>query len=367
MTHRVVQVVQHLRPGGIETMALDLLENLADGESHLVSLEGDKATAIAAWPRLAQYQARLHFLDKPQGRSWWSLLRLALLLKRLKARAVHTHHIGPLLYGGLAARIAGIKCRIHTEHDAWHLESDEALALETKLLDWVKPTLVADCHMVARKVETLLPHYPVRVIPNGIDMARFRPVSSDKKGQLRREFGLPIPARLVGCAARLEPVKAIENLLIAMTQLPEHIHLALAGDGSERMLLQSLSSELGLAERVHFLGAIDQMPEFYGCLDLFCLPSLKEGLPLSPLEAQACDVPVVLTRVGGCPDISCPDTGKLVNAGDCLGLQLAIRSLLQRPSSRSPRQFVAKIGDLRTTVARYAELLEPDHQEARHA
>lgn len=365
-TDRVlVQVVQHLRPGGIETMALDLLE-----QSHLpcyvISLEGEKADALSRWPRLQRWARRLIFLNKPTGRSPVTLLKLCYYLRRLNTGAVHTHHIGPLLYGGIAARLCGIPCRTHTEHDAWHLADEHALRLQRWLLNRVKPQLVADCEAVAQQLQNVLPGYAVKVILNGVNTDRFSPVDSTGQQLCRLQLGLPSNVQLIGCAARLEPVKAIENLLIAMVGLSDSVHLALAGDGSQRANLEQFCREFKLSSRVHFLGALDAMPAFYRSLDLFCLPSLKEGLPLSPLEAQACNVPVVLTRVGGCADITCAESGQLVAASDCSGLRQALFQGLNLPVATAPRDFILRTADLQNTARCYeALLLQP--KESCHA
>ena len=82
---------------------------------------------------------------------------------------------------------------------------------------------------------------------------------------------------------------------------------------------------------------------FYQAIDVFCLPSINEGLPLSPLEAQACGIPVVLTDVGGCKEACCPESGLMVPAKDVSALAWAIRNTLRKISRKqisSPRSFV---------------------------
>lgn len=111
----IVHVVQHLVPGGLEVMVLELAR--AQGRHHpvvVVSLEGDAATAQAHWPRLAGETTPIVYMGKRPGIDLMLPLRLALLFRRLRARAVHTHHIGPLLYAGLASRSVCNLRRIHT-------------------------------------------------------------------------------------------------------------------------------------------------------------------------------------------------------------------------------------------------------------
>lgn len=354
MPNVVVQVVQHLRPGGIETMALDLQGFARPGdEVHIVSLEGGKEQAIEAWGRLAHVEGRLHFLGKPAGLSPSTPIALLRLFRRLKATVVHTHHIGPLLYGGLAARLAGVRRIIHTEHDAWHLRLPRARRLQEILILALRPVLVADAVAVADELKKIMPGRHHHVIANGIDTNRFSPGNQRRARDL---FGLPQGVPLIGCAARLETVKGHEVLISALEQLPENVHLALAGEGSREDELKTLTRKAGLTGRVHFLGRVDAMPDFYRALDVFCLPSFSEGMPLSPLEAQACNVPCVLSDVGACRETLCPDTGLLARPGISESLASSLRLSLSAAPGRGPRSHMVERGDVRRMVSAYEQL-----------
>lgn len=336
MNRHIVQVVQHLRPGGIECMALDLLA--AAGErSVLVSLDGTLEEAVDAWPRIAPFRDRLVFLDKPEGRSPRTVLRLAAMLRRMRPIAVHTHHIGPLLYGGSAARLAGVRTLVHTEHDAWHLEARGRRLLEAALLRLLRPTLVADSPIVAAATRRSVGGYPMRTIDNGVHLDGYGPGC---KRSARAVLGLPADAIIVGTAARLEPVKGVDILIDAVRHLT-NTHLAIAGDGSERSALRERAEALGIAERVHFLGRVDAMPTFYAALDRFCLSSRHEGLPLSLLEAQACGVPAIVTPVGAMGHAIDPESGIVATAVRDRAVAEALARSLDLEGSPSPREFVA--------------------------
>ena len=350
----IVQVVQHLRPGGIEAMALELQRHATAGHAvHVVSLEGEHNSALAAWPRLGPLAARLHFLGKQPGIDPALAWRMRGLLRRLGAGAVHTHHVGPLLYGGLAARLAGIRRLVHTEHDAWHLTDPRRRRLQATLVHLLRPCLVADAALVRDTAEAALPGRRYIVIGNGIDTRRFTPGDRDVA---RRALGLPRNARLVGCAARLESVKGHTHLLQALARLPVDVHLALAGEGSLASALANETRSLGIHTRVHFLGNVEEMPNFYRALDLFCLPSLREGLPLAPLEAQACGVPCVLTDVGGNREALWSHDGTLVPATDDLALARALATRLNYSGNDDPRAFVVRQADVRTMTRAYENL-----------
>ena len=103
---------------------------------------------------------------------------------------------------------------------------------------------------------------------------------------------------IVLTVARLDPQKGHRYLLAAATEVPEAV-FALVGEGGERAALENQARTLGVAERVRFLGHRDDVPELLAACDLFVLPSLYEGLPLSVLEAMAAAKPVVATAIDG--------------------------------------------------------------------
>ncbi|MFN3286580.1 MAG: glycosyltransferase, partial [bacterium] len=166
-----------------------------------------------------------------------------------------------------------------------------------------------------------------RVIPSGVELQRYR-----KPTSLRRsDLGLPDTCFVVGCVARLVPVKGIEHAITATAQLVDltpPVHLILVGDGPQRPVLQELAEQLGLRERVHFLGLRRDVPDLLPLFDILVLPSRNEGMGRVLVEAQAAGVPVVASRVGGVPDLVAEGlTGRLVPPGDPAALAAAIRSL----------------------------------------
>ncbi|PCJ02212.1 MAG: glycosyl transferase [Alphaproteobacteria bacterium] len=355
----VFLVVQHLRTGGIEVLALSLLDKLSgQREIHIVALEGAKAKAFEDWPVLHDYQSCLHFVNKKEGVSLFALLKLTALFLRYRPVAVHTHHIGPMIYGGIAARLCAVRNLIHTEHDGWHLQKNAQL--QSRMMKWLKPTMIAVAwhvgQCVAKQCTTKMPH----IVHNGIDTKHFSP---SHKMLARFCQYLPQAPRIIGCAGRLEEVKGQRYLINALQYLPEDVHVAFAGDGSLKEDLKSYTNDLNLSHRVHFLGHVNHMRGFYCALDVFCLPSLNEGFPLSPLEAQACGTPSVLSNVGGCAEALCPDTGFLAEAGNVEELADKLLMALERKQDQSPRQFVLEHFDLSEMAARYDELYVSSAQQ----
>lgn len=349
------QIVQHLQPGGIEALALTLMEQQQD--SIIISLEGAPQQAITQWPRLAPFRDRIFFLGKPDGFSIGTIKQLKELLRSHKVSAIHTHHIGPFLYGGIAAALNGIKKHVHTEHDGWHLQNAKHSSIQRCLNVLLQPTLVADAKQVAHAIKTST-GAKSQIIYNGIDTEKFRPCENEiSKYTLRLHWGLENTPYLLGSAGRLETVKGHEYLIRALQHLPDTISLALAGSGSCEHALKKLATSLNLQHRVHFLGHIDNTENFYRMLDAFCLPSLNEGFPLAPLEAQACNIPSIVTAVGGAGETLCPLSGIAVEPANPLALADAILKQSKTPKHASPRPFICQHFSIDAMTNAYQQLL----------
>jgi glycosyltransferase involved in cell wall biosynthesis len=131
--------------------------------------------------------------------------------------------------------------------------------------------------------------------------------------------------------ARLDPQKGLGDLLEAAARVPD-ASFVVAGDGPDRERLGETARSLGLHDRVCFLGHRDDVPDLLRSCDVFVLPSLYEGFPLSVLEAMAAGKPVIATAVGGTPEaVSDGETGFLVPPGDPSALAAAIRAVLSDP------------------------------------
>ncbi len=175
------------------------------------------------------------------------------------------------------------------------------------------------------------------LIENGIDLEEFRrrqPVERAKKQLL-----LPHNRPMIGAAGRLSPEKGYDVLLRAVQMLLQKgvdAELAIVGEGDQRPELERLAAELGIKERVSFLGYQADPRDWYEAMDLFVLSSLREGLPNVVLEAMALEVPVVATRIAGVPNvISDGENGLLVEAGSAQRLADAVGRLLLSPELRA--------------------------------
>ncbi len=137
-----------------------------------------------------------------------------------------------------------------------------------------------------------------RVIPLGLDLCKL--IDAGRNDELRDELHLPAASTLVLFVGRLTEIKDVPLLLDAFSRADENLHLAIAGDGNLRDVLEKQAANL---KNVHFLGGVKDMPKLYAGADIVALSSLNEGTPLSLIEAMAAGKAVISTIVGGVIDL----------------------------------------------------------------
>jgi len=296
---------------------------------------------------------------------WDAFWRLYRLLRRQRPTILHTWMFHANFPGRLLGRLTGTPIIISSERTMGH-ESRWRYWLNRitePLTDRVTCVSRLVAEFVVEKVG--IPRCKIIVIPNGIDVRAFDRVST--RQQARATLRLPSDSMLVGTVARLNPVKRLDVLLQAMASL-DNACVVIVGDGVERARLETLSNELGLAERVHFAGQQDDVRPWLAALDVFALTSDWEGMPNAVLEAMATGLPVVATAVGGTPEVVVDgETGLLVPPRDPNALAQAITCLLREPDlrrkmGRAGRERVERHFSIEETVrqteALYTTLLQ---------
>jgi glycosyltransferase involved in cell wall biosynthesis len=252
-------------------------------------------------------------------------------IRELRPTIFHAHLHVPLactaaLVAAAVARVPGV---VATEQLWVDLSRARSLYLGSRLIARLVDRYVAVSQAVAAQLRSPygVPARKVVVVPNGIPLRVSASPPLSLRADLTRGRGGPV----VLTAARLDRQKGHEHLLRAAALVPQATFV-LAGDGPLRSRLAELARILGVADRVLFLGHRDDVPALLASCDVFVLPSLYEGLPLSLLEAMASGRPTIATDVAGSNEVvRHAVSGLLVPPADATAMADAIRRVLADP------------------------------------
>ena len=179
----------------------------------------------------------------------------------------------------------------------------------------------------------------VRVIPNGVDVAKFSaPVEEVKLQELRDRFDKKKSDVFLFTASRLVLSRGVEDVLQALVHLPPHIKFLILGEGEDRAKLEHIARGLEVADRVMFAGYVshDELPAYLKISDIFVRPSIIEGMGNAFIEAFAAGVPIIGTSVGGIPDfLTDGETGLFCKVQDPQSIAAAVHRYLADASLRS--------------------------------
>lgn len=289
--------------------------------------------------------------------------RLASLLRELHPDAFLIGTYKKLALAGFGAHIARVPrvvARIGLESD-----TPRSAKYRFALRRWIDGVAVNARAMAGSFVELSgFGADRVTVIHNGVNPpSRQRPQRT-----LRESLGLSAGTKVIGTVARLSKQKRIDRLVDTMVLVPSPVHCIIAGDGPQRIALERRRDELALHDRVHFLGHREDVAAILDALDLFIVPSDKEGMSNAMLEAMASGLPVVSTRVSGAEDALSPNAG-----GDTAGrivdfspraLAEAVKEILNDASLRSrmadaARARAAKEFSFEVMLDRWEAFLRP--------
>ncbi|PCI66338.1 MAG: hypothetical protein COB38_10305 [Gammaproteobacteria bacterium] len=216
-------------------------------------------------------------------------------------------------------------------------------------------------HEVSRRFNVSINIF--KAIINGVNVNKFAP-NSEQRNSVREELNLKEENILVGSVGRLVEVKNYPSLIRAFAiviQKQPKARLALAGDGPERKLLEALIEELGLKHKVFLMGRREDVPSVMNAYDIFVLPSFREGLSNTILEAMSSALPVVVTNVGGSPEIVIENkTGHLFEVSQSSQLADLLDSLMTdrkklQTMSEDARKHVVENYSLETMVNNYQQ------------
>ncbi len=205
---------------------------------------------------------------------------------------------------------------------------DAALSLRTR-------AVIGNSKTVVDSITTLALFTKKSVLMNGIDDAFFR----IERGSTRPTLAIPPQTLAVLIVAALTKKKGHRYAFDALARMPDKgkdIALFVVGEGSERASLTAYAHQLGITERVFFLGGKTDISALLSAVDVFLLPSLWEGMPNALLEAMAAGLPVISTNVGGVSEIvKNGETGYLVPKEDARAISVALQAMKDNPALRT--------------------------------
>ncbi len=316
---RILQIIQNLNYGGMERLLADIVLRADPSrfEPHVMALQ-----YLGRFAEGLSKVASVH-LAKPMGRG--SLIWPRALTEQISHIApdvVHTH-TGVWYKATLAARRAGVRFIIHTEHGREH--PDPWLArLQDGVASRQTDLVVAVSEVLARQLRNTVvrERAPIRVVMNGVDTELHRPRSGAEG--IRSVINIPSENAVIGSIGRLEHIKGYDIMIEAFARLlavwpgdKPAPFLLIGGEGSQRSTLEARAEALGLKRYVHFLGWRDDVQELHATFSIFTMSSRSEGTSVSLLEAMSAGLCPVVTDVGGNAAVLGPALRpRLVRPGD---------------------------------------------------
>jgi glycosyltransferase involved in cell wall biosynthesis len=350
---RVLRVIARLNMGGpaihVANLAAGLQSrgyqttlvagSLARGEDSMAFLAERLGVSVVSVPEIQREVSALHDAR--------SVLRVAELIRQERPHILHTH----TAKAGAIARAAAVLAHVarppivvHTFHGhvlkgyfgpgrtAFFRQVEQSLARLSDVLIAVSPEVRDELIELG-----VAPRRKFAVIRLGIPLEeRLGDASADE--DYRRLYGIPEHAFVVGWVGRMTGVKATRTVLEivkATRDLGVDAALCMVGDGPDRVRLEEIAHELGIARSCFFVGYQEEIAGYYRLFDAFVLPSVNEGTPVSAIEALASGTPVVANRVGGVPDVVRDGVdGFLVEPGDSEAAGERLATLARDPELR---------------------------------
>lgn len=360
------------------------IQNLFRGRLEYLIGRGFEITVVCApTPMAAEIEARgLRLHTAPLTRAVTPLRDVAALwnlwrfFRRERFDIVELSTPKAALLGSIAARLAAVPCIVHILHGLAY-QTQSGLMLRVLKTATALPVRLADHTIcVSRSVREQARRDGIRgrddlVIlnqgsANGIDLDRFAHGDAAQRARVRAEHGIPLDARVLGFVGRMVGDKGLGELITAWKALRdahEECYLLLVGDYERRdrppqPIVDSIASD----PRIKHVGWLKDVAASYAAMDLFILPSYREGLATVLLEAAACGLPIVTTDAVGCRDaVDEGVSGLCVPVGDATRLRAAIENLLadaalRQKMGRAGRQWVEDNFEQSKIWARYDQL-----------
>ncbi|MGE5071883.1 MAG: glycosyltransferase [Anaerolineae bacterium] len=325
---RVLQLVDTMTVGGAQRLQLTYARMAAahGDEPSIISLRAFLNSPLPA--QLQAVGARVRAMPGKGLRDVPRIYHLARLLHDEHIELLHAHLGYAIMIGAMAGRLAGVPV-VATLHST---RPDAKPQLEALALRWGTRRVIAVGSAVAEAYKDRVRRDSMVVLPNPVSEPPL--LTNAARATLRGAIAGDATRPLIVTAARLAPDNGFGDLLSAMNQVrklcPDAV-LAIAGIGRLQEELEARIAELKLADHVRLLGLRNDLPEILASADMYVSASLREGLPITILEAMAAGLPIIATRVGDVPELLKDGRGVLVEPGNPEELQRAMLRCLERP------------------------------------
>ncbi|ATY99565.1 glycosyltransferase [Streptomyces cavourensis] len=361
---RALHIITGLGVGGAEQQLRLLLRHLPV-ECDVVTLTNPGPVADG----LRADGVRVVHLGMRGNRDLSAVGRLTRLIRDGRYDLVHTHLYRACVYGRIAARLAGVRAAVATEHSLGRAEIEgrpltrgiRALYLSTERLG--AATVAVSSTVAGRLRDWGVPAERIRLVPNGIDADRFR-FDPDRRLAVRAALGIPEGAFVVGGVGRLVPGKRFDVAVRAVAALPG-VWLLLAGDGPQAPALRALAARLGAADRIRLLGEcgaegggpVPGVPALLSAVDTFVSTSREESFGLAAVEALAAGLPVLHDACPAIDDLSAAHApGATRIAGSPDELTAVLRQRIQACPARRPPPRAVGHYDIRRSSERLMDV-----------
>ena len=358
---RIARIITRLNIGGPSIQAATLTERLSARGHDTLLIHGSLGDGEGDMRYLLPPSARVEYVPSLRreiapASDTAALAKVSAILRDFRPHVVHTHMAKAGGIGRVAAAMynrsvsaEGRARLVHTYHG--HVLEGYFGAVKTALFVGIERLLARRTDRIvaispAIRDELLREHRigrdeQYRVVPLGFDLSALASIGDGARQSARAALGIPPDARVVATVGRLTAIKQhhlfLETARLVADRDPSAIFLV-TGDGELRGDLEETARQLGLGDRVRFLGWRRDLPTIYGATDVFLLTSRNEGTPVALIESLAAGVPGVSTDVGGVRDVVCPSSsdpvGEVASFGDAAGLARSVAALLADPGRR---------------------------------
>ncbi|GAA4140568.1 glycosyltransferase [Actinomadura keratinilytica] len=358
---RVLHIITGLGRGGAERQLLDVVRHTAGLVDHEVAVLTPPGPVAAA---LRDHGVPVHEVGMRGNRDLAALPRLVRLIRAGGYDVVHTHLYRACVFGRIAARMAGVRTIVATEHSLGHghIEGRATTAAVRMLYTATERlgtlTVAVSPTVAERLCGWGVPPDRITVIPNGLDADAFA-FHAERRARVRARLGLDPDAFVFGAVGRLVPTKRFDLLIRAFAYLDDGL-LLIVGDGPQRAALQRLADGCGAAGRTMFAGDTGHVPDMLSAMDVLAAPSEQETFGLSVIEGLAAGLPVLYTACPALDDLPSgmvPPQARHVPTG--LGAWRAALALcLSQGPTRWPPPEAVQHYDIRVHAKALAELYE---------